>query len=219
MQLSWTSFAAGAAVMVVLGAGSAVAATGGKLIIGHTNTATTTTTIKDTRGTPLSLKAPTSKAPLAVSNAKKVKHLNADYLDGISSGSFALRKGGTAEYLSTSRLATLTDSKGNPIGLLSAAKCPQGTVATGVTYWNGGNWPIEQSDLIDTDKDGVADAGAVLTSSVTATTTNFGAIVDCYNPHGKVPAQPGSSAAATTQARHAAMSRKLQSLAATALAR
>ena len=79
-----TSFTAGALCMLVLGSGSAVAATGGKFILGRSNGASTTTTLTNSKGTALSLKAPANRAPLAVSNGVRVTNLNADKVDGVS---------------------------------------------------------------------------------------------------------------------------------------
>ena len=66
-----TSFTAGAICMLLLGSGTAVAATGGKFILGRGNTASTTSMLSNTRGTALSLAAPAGKAPLAVGLIKR----------------------------------------------------------------------------------------------------------------------------------------------------
>lgn len=229
MQLSLKSFAAGAAVMLVLGAGSAVAATGAGVIIGEHNTARTTTVITDTRGTPLSLRAPTSAAPLAVSNDKLVKHLNADYLDGVSGGgflrraraaTFALKSGGSAEYYATiAPKAVDFNNDGKNDSMLSAIACPTGTVATGVSVYNAGNVGIEDAEVVDINKDGRADTGVVIGAGLTATSTTFGAIVDCYNPRGKVPAQTVAPGTAAVQAQRQAATDRVRSLAAAALTR
>src|SRR6187200_2903374 len=84
-----TSFTAGALCMLVLGSGTAVAATGGKFILGRSNTASTTTTLTNTKGTALSLRAPAGRAPLAVNTSTKVSRLNADSVDGVSSENIA----------------------------------------------------------------------------------------------------------------------------------
>ncbi len=83
----WTGPAAICAVVVILGAGSAAAATGGSFILGRSNTASTPTTLTNTSGTALSLRAPTGKPPLAVSNSTRVRRLNADQLDGLTAWS------------------------------------------------------------------------------------------------------------------------------------
>ncbi len=83
----WTGPAAICAVVVILGAGSAAAATGGSFILGRSNTASTPTTLTNTSGTALSLRAPAGEPPLAVSNSTRVARLNADRLDGLTAWS------------------------------------------------------------------------------------------------------------------------------------
>jgi hypothetical protein len=85
MRVSKSVVAIGLGAIVIIGSGSAVAATGHNLILGHKNSATKTTTLSDSKGTPLSLKARKGHAPFAVNSSKVVTHLNADLLDGLSS--------------------------------------------------------------------------------------------------------------------------------------
>lgn len=76
--------------VLVVGAANlgAYAATGGPLLLGKTNVASKTTTLKTTgNGAALKLKSKAGKAPLKVSNTTKVKKLNADLVDGLDSGS------------------------------------------------------------------------------------------------------------------------------------
>jgi hypothetical protein len=111
------ALAAGALVAVVLTPGSAVAATAKSVLLGRTNKTTTTTTISNSKGTPLALTAKKGSAPLKVSSSTKVSGLNADQLDGLSSSSFARSTGRTGIVLGA--------------GLGEAAKCPKGTIVTG----------------------------------------------------------------------------------------
>jgi hypothetical protein len=111
------ALAAGALVAVVLTPGSAVAATAKSVLLGRTNKATTTTTIRNSKGTPLALTAKKGSAPLRVSSSTKVTGLNADQLDGLSSSSFARSTGRTG--------LVLGPEEGG------AAKCPNGTIVTG----------------------------------------------------------------------------------------
>ena len=53
-------FIAGAVTALTLGGGTAYAANGGSFLLGRSNTATTATTLTNTVGTPLSLKAKTA---------------------------------------------------------------------------------------------------------------------------------------------------------------
>jgi hypothetical protein len=75
-----------AATVLVGGADLAsYAATGNPLILGHGNTAGTTTALKNTgRGPALSLNSAKSAPPLLVNSSKLVKHLNADTVHGVS---------------------------------------------------------------------------------------------------------------------------------------
>lgn len=81
--------------LVVAMSGSAIAVTGGTFILGRANTANATSTLSNTAGTPLSLKAKSGRAPLAVNSTVRVPKLNADLLDGLHSGAF-LRSKATA---------------------------------------------------------------------------------------------------------------------------
>lgn len=67
--------------------GATYAATGGTFILGHTNTATTSTVLVN-RGTgvALSLQARSGTPALAVGNAVKIRRLNADLVDGVHAG-------------------------------------------------------------------------------------------------------------------------------------
>ncbi len=83
----WIGPASICAVVVFLAAGTAAAGNGGTFILGKRNTASTATTLTNTSGTALSLRAPLGKPPLAVSNSTRVARLNADQLDGLSAWS------------------------------------------------------------------------------------------------------------------------------------
>jgi hypothetical protein len=70
--------------------GTAYAATGGTLILGHTNQANATTTVQNTGSGP-AVKFSTAKsstAPFSVGNTTKVVNLNADQVDGMSASKF-----------------------------------------------------------------------------------------------------------------------------------
>jgi hypothetical protein len=82
--------------VAVGGLGVATAANGGSLTLGHINTATKTTTLADSSGTPLSLRAKHGKPPLRVNSTTKVKHLNADELDGSSATALATSGSGAS---------------------------------------------------------------------------------------------------------------------------
>ena len=89
------AFALGALFMLAVGGGSAYAATGGSFILGHTNSATATTSLTNGQGTALSLTSKTGTPALKVSNQTKVTNLNADKLDDLDSTKLALTAGRT----------------------------------------------------------------------------------------------------------------------------
>lgn len=85
-QTRWRTALAvvGAAAVLAAGADSiAFAATGDSLLLGKTNKAGKTTTVKSAKGPALSLKTKKNAAPFAVSSNKKVAKLNADAVDGL----------------------------------------------------------------------------------------------------------------------------------------
>jgi hypothetical protein len=110
---------------------AASAANGGTWVLGKSLTETTPTTVTNSNGTPLSLKAKSGTAPLAVNSGTKVTNLNADKLDGYSSESFAMRSAKTATIVHDGYY----DGKG--------AKCPSGTV-----FVSGGGFAPASSDYI-----------------------------------------------------------------------
>jgi hypothetical protein len=76
--------------------GTAVAATGGTMFLGKTNTATNMTILKNSNGVAMRFMSKGGSAPFSVyGNTTKVSKLNADQLDGLSSGSFQRRVSGS----------------------------------------------------------------------------------------------------------------------------
>jgi hypothetical protein len=76
--------------------GTAVAATGGIFILGKANTATSTTSLTNSKGTALSLSSTSTTPPLTVGNSVQVRKLNASELDGKASSAFLLANGTAA---------------------------------------------------------------------------------------------------------------------------
>src|SRR4051794_29522720 len=132
------ALAAGALVAVVLTPGSAVAATAKSVLLGRSNSTTTTTSLSNSKGTPLALSAGKGQAPLKVNSSRTVTNLSADRLDGLSSGSF-LRSTGKAtdadklDGLNSTSFARTTGKTGVVLAadVNQAAHCPSGTVLTG----------------------------------------------------------------------------------------
>jgi hypothetical protein len=75
--------------------GTAYAATGGDFILGKANTATSVTSLSNTKGTALSLSSTSTTPPMTVSNSVQVPKLNASELGG-HPGSAFLGVNGTA---------------------------------------------------------------------------------------------------------------------------
>ncbi len=84
-----TAFTAGALVVLVLGTGTAYAATGGDFKLGRANAAGRATTLTAPNGTALSLQSRAGFPSLRVNRQARVPNLNADLLDGVNSTSFA----------------------------------------------------------------------------------------------------------------------------------
>lgn len=79
------STAAAIALIVLFGGTSAAdAANGGNFLLGRSNAETATATLANSKGTPLSLSAPSGKAPLSVNQQAMVKNLNAEFTGGFT---------------------------------------------------------------------------------------------------------------------------------------
>jgi hypothetical protein len=122
-------FAAGAIFAVLVGTGTAYAATGGNFHLGKSNTAKKTTTITAKRGPALSLNSKKGPA-LKVNSKSRVARLNADLLDGLSSASFARSTARTGSYDSNG-VAVDLDENGYNDTIAGVAQCPRGSWATG----------------------------------------------------------------------------------------
>ncbi|MDO7869308.1 hypothetical protein [Nocardioides jiangxiensis] len=189
MKLSKASFAAGAVAALVLGSGTAYAATGGNFILGKSNSAGATTSLTNSNGTPLALTAKSGYAPLKVNSGTKVANLNADRLDGIDSSSFARTSGQTGNVVSNGGMWLDFDNDGYADALVAFVSCPTGTVMTGGggeddtpggTLWlsepvGPGTWGVSSSTAPAnaTVPNGTPDAGLTATAQ-------------CYNPKGAV---------------------------------
>jgi hypothetical protein len=81
-RTGWPVIALTLSCLAVLGLGTATAATGGTLLLGHRNFAGAITQLSNPEGVPLGLHAPAGTPPLRVDSATMVPHLNAARLDG-----------------------------------------------------------------------------------------------------------------------------------------
>jgi hypothetical protein len=176
------SFIAGVVVAAVVlgGGGVALAATGSTLILGHTNKAGKITKIVDKKGTPLGLTAKAGKAPLTVNTGTKVTHLNADAIDGLSSGSFA-RASGQFGVITAESVFIDLDEDGTNDALLAVAECPTGTKLTGggIDNFSSGFTYVDSPDT----GAWIALSGADPSVDATADLVDYAI---CYNPKGAV---------------------------------
>jgi len=83
----------GVLCVVVVSAGVATAAHGGPIMLGQSNAATHTTTLKDPKGTALSLISKRSSPPLKVNSKALVKNFNASELGGLTASKLSTGSG------------------------------------------------------------------------------------------------------------------------------
>ena len=214
------ALAAGALVAVVLTPGSAVAASAKSVLLGRSNSATTTTTLSNSKGTPLSLSAGKGQAPLKVNSSRTVTNLSADKLDGLSSGSFLRSTGKAADAdkldgLNSTSFARTSGKTGVVLAddVNLAAHCPSGTVLTG-----GGGISLSTNQLAYTGPDST-DTAFVPNSWITFD-SGFGdsySFAVCYSPTGA--AIKGAVSAAAANKVMASQAAKVQRLKAQRAAR
>lgn len=187
-----TAFAMGAITAVVLGSGTAYAATGGTFKLGNANTASRTTTLTNAYGTALYLRSKAGRAPLTVNSKTRVPNLNSDLLDGRDSTGFAY---------STARIGTVTatgqafdlDSDGNPDAVSAIAQCPAGSqlvggggldaTVDGQMYWSA---PSEDNRWVVASTTEVFDQDNIV---------NVEASARCWNPRANVADREGQTLA------------------------
>ncbi len=209
-------FALGAVFALIVGSGTAYAATGGNLILGKNNEAGSTTTLKSTKGAALALKAKSNTPVLKVSNSKKIAKLNADKLDGLSSGDFikqgsalnaetldglsseqfvkvgATSVGGTGQ-VSATGLALDLSGNGIPDTVASTAYCPTGSSLTGGGGFDGTSTGYLLASAPSSDSRGWVFAIGITESSgdTSGDTTSYAM---CWGANGK----PAGTARRTT---------------------
>lgn len=183
-------------VGVSVAPGSAIAASAKSILLGRSNTTTATTTITNSKGTPLALNAKKGTSPLKVNSATKVGNLNADRLDGLSSESLLRKTGKAADAekvdgingaslaLTTGRTGFIFGSATDPDGYVNTATCPSGTIGTG----GGGAAGTDGSLTFSGPNFNESNLSLIPNSWFIDTTNQTGiAWVVCYNPRGKVP--------------------------------
>ena len=200
-------FITGAVTAIALGGGTAYAATGGTFILGRANSATTTTTLTNSAGTPLSLAAKTGMAPLRVNSGIKVPSLNVDRLDNLDSTNFLRSTGkaadankldgldSTAFALKTGQTGMIqgTDSgdywfdmnqDGKADSIIATATCPVGTVVTGGGYFNLTTLPIASEGASADEREWFV---FMYADPAVNGLNDLEARAICYNPRGAVP--------------------------------
>jgi hypothetical protein len=89
------------------GAGFADAATGGAFLLGKPNHETSQASLSNDHGTPLSLVAPSGKAPLAVNRSVQVQNLNAQFVGGVRASQLMVTGGaGVTKFDHSIRIST-----------------------------------------------------------------------------------------------------------------
>jgi hypothetical protein len=178
-----TAFAAGAVVVLVLGTGTAYAATGGDFKLGRANTAGRATTLTAPNSSALVLRSKVGLPPLRVNRTAKVPNLNADLVDGVNSTSLA-----RVVTIGTVIATGVVDDGDTPAdprddAIVAVATCPAGSqvmgggagdfTATGVAYFSG---PVDTRQW------------AVFSSAdpETEVATDLTAYARCWNPSGNV---------------------------------
>jgi hypothetical protein len=183
-------FVAGAVLTTVLGGGAAVAATGGQFILGHSNRATTPTTLTNPRGTALTLRSRGGRPALTVNTQARVPRLNSDLVDGLSASQLARTGGRTG---SVDYSGQLIDVTGDGIGdtVVAVADCPAGTQLTGGGFedYTSTGVLVFSSPSTSTGEGWIVAVAVAQGSGDTGADVTANAV--CYNPLGGVPGAYG----------------------------
>lgn len=140
----------GAVVLMVGGLGVATAADGGSLVLGHHNSATTVTSLANSKGTALALKAKKGKPALSVNTPVQIKHLNSSLLDGSTAGALKTTGSAAATNYGYSKSNTVSNSAST---VASTAKLSKGTyyvvatAAVGVPPGHSGRCGVTTADV------------------------------------------------------------------------
>jgi hypothetical protein len=182
---STVAFAAGAVVALVLGSGTAYAATGGTFKLGRANSATSASSLTNSHGTALVLRSKAGQPSLKVNRSTKVPNLNADLVDGVSSGSLArvVRVGtvtGTG-IVDDNGSITPTDDV-----IIAVAECPAGSQVLGGGVEDLTDDGVTYISIPDTS--GGTDAWVAITDADPATNDaeDLIAFARCWNPRATV---------------------------------
>jgi hypothetical protein len=150
------SFVSGVIVAMVLGSGTAYAATGGNFKLGGKNTATSVTSLVNSQGTALKLTSKAGTAPLAVTSGTKVANLNADRLDGLTSVQFLRSTGKATDANMLDGLSSeqFLRSTGKAVDAESVDGLDSGALALAA---GGTSYVVANGTFVDVNADMVAD--------------------------------------------------------------
>jgi hypothetical protein len=177
------AFVVGVIAAMVIGSGTAYAANGGTLKLGHRNQATKPTTLKNSKGTALKLTSKAGTAPFAVSSGTKVANLNSDKIDGLSGEQFLRSTGKAAD-------ANLLDGLSGEQFLRSTGKAADaesvdGLDSTALALASGATaFVVANGVFVDLDADGILDA-LIATATCPLGTKLTGGGVDNFTVDGR----------------------------------
>lgn len=177
------SFGIGAVMALVIGSGTAYAATGGTFVLGKSNVAGRTTTLANKKGTALALNSPVGAPPLRVNRSIKVPDLNADLLDGMDQSDFALASGSVRAY-DVPGVAYDFNNNAKPDAIIAAASCPKGTQRTGGGVTDKTSTGIFVSSAPDPKVANSWAAAVLIDEAATENPANLTVTIVCYSPRG-----------------------------------
>jgi hypothetical protein len=164
MHLPTHSTVVGYAALVLAMSGTAYAATGGTLVLGHRNATGATTSLTNTGGGPalrLSTKRSTTPA-LTVPNRAKIIHLNADRLDGLDSADLQRRDITIGAHVSSATPGPKTAAKVGPWTItLACTRSGASLLINGPGYAGGSTTVAEGSRAATTNVSGLVSIPAV----------------------------------------------------------
>lgn len=183
MKISRTaSFGIGVIATLLLGTGTAVAATGGTFLLGKSNSASTPTSLTNSSGTALVLNSKSGTPPLKVNNTTKATNLNADQLDGIDSTKFARADVGQTNSIYDTGFPLDVDDDGFNDLLVAVVECPAGTRMTG----GGAEDFTDGTTFVNAPLDKTSWWVVSTADPDTTDPTDLAAYALCYNPRGAV---------------------------------
>lgn len=178
--------------VLVIGTGTATAATGGSFLLGRGNSASTQTLLQNTGSGP-ALAITASRAgqvPIAVSaQSGKATNFNSDKLDGLDSSAFALSSGGFGTISGETEYIDIDDDGDLDPVLVAYAECPDGSNVAGGGFAVFTDVGILLSEAVGNGWMAMTITGADEDENDLTVQTQ------CYSPHGAITS---SSEALTT---------------------